>query len=1003
MAPVDHREKTFEEWIERHLLTHGGYLKGDPDHFNREYSLDGNTLFNFIRESQPESWQKLQDVHGTDVEIRVLQRLSTQLDERGMLDVLRNGFLDHGIHLNLAYFAPASNLNPETIRLYKKNILTVTRQVRYSNQHAKALDLVLSINGLPVATAEIKNPLSGQNVDDGKKQYREDRDPDELLFQFKKRAIVHFVVDPDEVYMTTKLSRSFTLFLPFNQGDGNGAGNPPNPRGYKTSYLWEKVWQRDSWLDIFARFVQLEVRKTKEIDEHGRKREVTKESIVFPRFHQLDAVRRMEIDVKEKGVGQNYLIQHSAGSGKSFTIGWTAYRMSNIHDANDHPVFDSVIVITDRIVLDQQLQETIYQFDHTTGVVKKIDRDSDQLADALKEGEKIIVTTIQKFPFVLDKVHELQSRRYAVIVDEAHSSQAGETTKALKAALLGKGLSLEAAEKEEAESRQSDSEDEIIKSMHARGKQKNISFFAFTATPKYKTLETFGTLARNGKPEPFHLYSMRQAIEEGFIMDILQNYTTYAMYFKVTQKAIENKQVDKKKASVAITNFVHLHPHNISEKSKIIVEHFKGYSKSKIGGQAKAMVVTRSRLHSVKYKQAIDDYLRRKCYNEIKALVAFSGTVIDENGEEYTESSMNGFGEKQLPEKFGGREYQILVVADKYQTGYDQPLLHSMYVDKRLAGLKAVQTLSRLNRTHAGKEDTFVLDFANNPSEIQQAFQQYYEQAIISEETDPNIVYDIKDKLEGFKIFSADDVDEFCTIFFNPNPNPGDQGLINAMLDSAVHGFKVENSARQEEFKSLLVNYIRQYQFLSQLISYEDIYLEKLHAYSKFLLKKLPQRHIGRISLTNDVALEYYKLQKVREGRIALTNGSAGALKGPTDVGTRHEPDDLVSLDKVIDALNKRYGNITFTDADRVEIENLEASLCTDDNLVEKAKKNSKDNFKFPFSEAFEKRVLDMMDRNPVLFTELMNNKEFREELKQMLLDRMYQKFKDDYHLGGSA
>lgn len=987
--PVDHREKGFETAIESYLLTHGGYVKRDSEDFDKEYALDTTTFLSFLENSQPVQYLKLKDIHGEDVKKRILDRLVKELDTHEMLDVIRNGFTDHGVAIKVAFFAPASKLNPESAELYQKNIFTITRQVHFSKTDEKSLDLVLSINGLPVATAEIKNPLTGQNFEHAKKQYMHDRDPNELLFQFKKRALVHFAVDTDEVYMTTKLAGPFTSFLPFNQGDNNGAGNPVNPTGYKTSYLWEKIWQKDSWLDIFARFVQIEVKKIKE----GH-REIIKESIIFPRFHQLDAVRKIEADAKRNGAGENYLIQHSAGSGKSNTIAWTAHRLSNLHDEHDQSVFDSIVVITDRVVLDQQLQDTIFQFDHKQGVVEKIDENSSQLADALIAGKKIIVTTVQKFPFVLEKIGQLPSRKYAVIIDEAHSSQTGETAKAVKQALGV--MTLEEAEKIEVEKegRQTDSEDEIVKSMQARGRQKNISFFAFTATPKYKTLEIFGRPGSNGKPVPFHLYSMRQAIEEGFIMDVLQNYTTYATYFRVAQKAEAEKKVDRKRANVAITNFVHLHEHNIAEKARIIVEHFRNYSMSKIGGQAKAMVVTRSRLHAVKYRQGIDKYLHDNNYDCIKTVVAFSGTVIDENGEEYTESGMNGFGEKQLPEKFSSRDYQMLIVADKYQTGYDQPLLHSMYVDKRLSGLRAVQTLARLNRTHPGKEDTFILDFANNPAEIQKSFQQYYEDASILEKTDPNMLYDLQIKLQGFRIFLDSEVEEFCTIFFKRSPDPQrDQGLMNAILDRAVTRFKSENPARQEGFKSLIVNYLRQYSFLSQLISFQDLQLEKLYAYCRFLLKKLPHTHSAKISLTGDVALEYYRLEKVREGNLSLQKGVRDPLKGPTELGTGRPPEELASLEEVIKAINKRFGNIQFTDADRLEIDRLEESLSRNEKLGEQARINSKDNFRFPFTEAFNESILNLMDTNPMLFKELVNKEGMKDLLLMYLLNKLYNKF----------
>jgi len=698
-------EKAFEENIENSLLSKpGGYLKGDPAAYDRELALDTAALLKFIKDTQKDEWDKLAGVHGADTEKKFLSRLTQELETRGMLDCLRNGVTDYGKKFKLAYFKPVSKLNPETQKLYDKNILTATRQLHYSLKNENSVDVLLLLNGLPIATLELKNQFTGQNVKNAKAQYKYDRDETELLFQFKKRALVHFAVDTDVIYMTTRLQGARTKYLPFNKGYNKGAGNPPNPNGHKTAYLWEEILPKDSLMDILGRFLHLEV---KEISIEGRK--VKKETMIFPRYHQLDVVRLLAQDALKSGPGKNYLIQHSAGSGKSNSIAWLAYRLSGLHNQADKRIFDSVIVITDRLVLDQQLQDTIYQFDHKSGVVQKIDKDSGQLAQALAAGTNIIITTLQKFPFVLEKVGTLPKRNYAVIVDEAHSSQGGESAKKMKHALTvidTASISYEESEDYEGE----DGEDGIRESMLKRGPQPNLSFFAFTATPKAKTLEVFGQKGIDGKPEPFHLYSMRQAIEEGFIWDVLQNYTTYKTFFQLTKKIEEDPNINKRKGAVAIARFLSFHPHNLAQKTEVIVEHFRQLTMRKIGGKAKAMVVTGSREHVVRYKQEFDRYLKEKKYTDIKALVAFSGTVLlDGIPPEYTEVGMNTYldangkvqniKEKELPERFATSEYQILLVAEKYQTGYDQPLLHTMYVDKRLDGVKAVQTLSRLNRT----------------------------------------------------------------------------------------------------------------------------------------------------------------------------------------------------------------------------------------------------------------------------------------------------------------
>jgi type I restriction enzyme R subunit len=690
--------------IEIALIEHGGYVKGAPDAISRELALDICTVIQFLKTSQKKEWQKLSDIHGYDAEKKIIARLVKELELNGCLEVLRKGITDHGVHFDMAYFKPESDLNPDTQILYDSNILTVYRQVHYSIRNENSLDLVLGLNGIPVATAELKNQFTSQTVEHAKSQYMKDRDPAEPIFRFKQRTLVHFAVDPDEVCMTTRLNNENTVFLPFNKGYDNGKGNPPNPDGYRTEYLWQYVWAKDSWLDILGRYLHLQV---EEIKIDGRT--VKKEKLISPRYHQLDCVRKLAADAKENGAGKNYLIQHSAGSGKSNSIAWLAYRISSLHNKNDERVFDSVIVITDRKVLDTQLQNTIYQFEHKAGVVKKIDKDSQQLAEAIYHGSNIVISTLQKYPFVLEKIAEMEKvsgerrkRNYAVIVDEAHSSQGGEATKKLKEVLAAKTLE-EAIELDKEDTETEDFEDEIRKSMMARGAHSNLSFFAFTATPKPKTLEVFGVKDEKGKSQPFHLYSMRQAIEENLILDVLKGYTMYKTFFKLNKAIEDDPNLNKKKAKIAIGRYLSLHPHNISQKTEIMVEHFRQVVRKKIGGKAKAMVVTGSRLHAVRYKLAFDEYIKEKGYTFIKTLVAFSG-VVNDSGTDYKETVMNGFGEKELPKHFETEEYHILLVAEKYQTGFDQPLLHTMYVDKTLSGIKAVQTLSRLNRICVAKK-----------------------------------------------------------------------------------------------------------------------------------------------------------------------------------------------------------------------------------------------------------------------------------------------------------
>jgi type I restriction enzyme R subunit len=982
-------EKAFEDAIVNSLTNGGGYQLGNATNFKRELAFDQATLLEFIKNSQPEEWKSLSDIHGQTVEQKFIDRLCQELNLRGMLDVLRYGITDYGVCFKLAFFKPASGLNPDTLALYERNILTVTQQVHYSTRNENSIDLLLSINGLPVATVELKNQFTGQNVKNAKQQYSSDRDNQELLFQFKRRTLVHFAVDPDEVWMTTRIDGGNTRFLPFNKGYNKGAGNPPNPNGYKTAYLWEDIWTKDSWLDIVGRFLHLE-QETIKLNGKSAK----KETLIFPRFHQLDVVRKLTADSKEKGAGQNYLIQHSAGSGKSNSIAWLAYQLANLYNDQDKRVFDSVIIITDRRVLDQQLQDTIYQFDHVQGVVQKIDRNSSQLVEALTSGTNIIITTLQKFPFVLDKIDTLpRGRDYALIVDEAHSSQGGEASKKMKEVLTVTDLSR--AAKEEGDSygdEDEGEEDRVRQSMLARGKQPNLSFFAFTATPKPKTLEVFGHLNLQGQPEPFHLYSMRQAIEEGFIMDVLQNYTTYKTYFKLT-KAIEgNPQIHKKKAIRAIARFLSLHPHNLAQKTEIMVEHFRQCVMHKIGGKSKAMVVTASRSHVVRYKDEFDKYLKKQGYQDIKALVAFTAFTDRETGISYTESDINGFGERELPEKFETVEYQLLIVADKYQTGFDQPLLHTMYVDKKLSGVKAVQTLSRLNRTCPGKEDTFILDFANEEQEIVDAFQPYYEQTILASTTDPNRLYDLKNRLDGYQIIWSSEVDNFAKVFFEPQEKTShrDHSQLHALVDPAVERFKGLSEEQQDEFKNTLGAFIRLYAFLAQIMPFADEDLEKFYAFARLLQTKLPKRLQSEVfKLTDEVGLEYYRLQKIREGRIVLQKDTESALQPITEAGIPREKETQAKLSEIIDILNNRFGT-DFTNADKYFFSQIEEELIRNESLSQQAKSNSIQNFKYGFEDIFLTTLIERMEDNQDIFTKIIDDQDFGEAVKEWMLRKVY-------------
>lgn len=990
---ISTKEITFESEIEYSLIDKGGYIKGSPKDFNREFAIDTEQLFKFLKDSQPKEWDRLVAKHGAlGVENNFLKRLHKDLDTHGMLHVLRKGIVDAPAKFSLCYFRPASSMNQTDARNYNNNILSVSRQVHYSLKNENSIDVVLFVNGLPVATLELKNQVTGQTVEDAKRQYKYNRDPREVLLGFRSRCLVHFAVDTDEVYMTTKLAGADTHFLPFNKGNNGGKGNPVGNGNYRTSYLWDEVLSKDSLLDIIHRFIHLQ----KKSDDNGKVRE----RIIFPRYHQLDAVRELISNVKNSGTGNNYLIQHSAGSGKSNSIAWLAHHLQNLHDNTNKIIFNSIIVITDRLVLDKQLQDTIYQFEHVDGVVVKIDNNSSQLADALNTGKKIIITTLQKFPFVVEKVKDLSGKRFAVIVDEAHSSQTGEAARKLKAVIGDEYAGLSEDEKlmmvaegeAEYEIQETDSEDEIVNEMATHGRLMNLSFFAFTATPKAKTLEMFGTPDENGIPKAFHVYSMRQAIEEGFILDVLKHYMTYDTYFKVGKAISDDPRYEKSKANKALGKFLSLHPHNLAQKTQIIVEHFRTVTKDKIGGKAKAMVVTGSRLHAVRYYFEFEKYIKKMGYQkDMGILVAFSGTVID-GGEEYTEYGINKIKESELPKRFSSGDYQVLLVAEKYQTGFDEPLLHTMFVDKKLSGVKAVQTLSRLNRISFGKQDTFVLDFVNTAEDIRAAFEPYYEESTIEEITDANIVYDLKTKLDEFRVYWISEIESFAKKFFKPSKNQGniDFGVLNSYLDPAVDRYKSKSKEEQKEFKSTMSKFVRLYSFVSNIVRLDDKDMHKFFAYSKCLLRKLPREEAETVDLNDEVILQYYRVQKIFEGSISLEQGEP--LRNALHAGKAGKEEEKSPLSELIEKLNERFGT-EFDDMDKV-LEQFIADMEKDENLRTQAQNNSKEHFRYPFNDAFISIVVDRMVQNKEFCEKILDDEKFGGTVKELLIDYVYKKLR---------
>lgn len=1007
-----HSELRFEDAIEIELLARG-YAKGDPKGFDAALGLFPSHVIEYARSSQAKKWQSLVDLHGDATPGVLMDALVKELASKGSLHVLRHGFKCFGKTFQMAAFQPASGMNQDAIAAFSQNIVTITRQVRFNPDSDQSVDVVLAVNGIPVATVELKNPMTGQTVENAKRQYAEDRDPRLPLFRFKERALVHFAVDPDLAFMTTKLEGKNTQWLPFNRGNANGAGNAPRDDGnYRTSYLWEEALTRDSLLDILARYVHLEV-KERQIRTDKGVRSVRKESMIFPRYHQLKVVRKLVGHARTKGAGHNYLIQHSAGSGKSNSIAWLAHHLAGLHNDKDLKVFDTVIVITDRLVLDQQLQDTIYQFEHKKGVVEKIDEDTQQLAKALANRVPIVISTIQKFPFIAGAINTLAKKgdavtidtagkRFAVIVDEAHSSSAGETAQALRGILNKEGIEAAVAaqilDDEDDSGLSAEARQNMLRDIAKRPRQPNLSYFAFTATPKFKTKAIFDEPGEDGK-SPFHLYSMRQAIQEGFIMDVLARYTTYKAYFGLVKQVSEDPNVPQREAAKALARFLSLHPHNLRQKAEVIVEHFRSYTRHKIGGRAKAMVVTGSRLHAVRYKLEIDKYIREKGYTDVKTLVAFSGEVIDPEVEEkkFTEVSMNGgIRESELPEKFGSEEYQVLIVAEKYQTGFDQPLLHTMYVDKRLDGVQAVQTLSRLNRRAPGKDDTFVLDFVNERDDIFAAFKPYYGETEIGEMPDAHQLYRLQSELEASPVIDNVEIKQFCEIWYRNRreSTAGEHRQLNAILDKAIARFEPLEDAEKDDFKGKLVSFRNLYAFLSQIIPYQDSDLEMLYTYARFLLLKLPRRPDGPgYELEDEVALRYYRLQKISEGSIDLEGGDAEPLKGPTEVGTKRAEDQQVPLSSLVDKLNDRFGT-DFKQADQLFFDQVAESAMDNETLKTAAQANTLDNFKHVFERMLEGLFVDRMEGNEEIFDKVMNDKAFRDIASEHLMRKVYDKIR---------
>ncbi len=981
-------EKRFEQDIESFLLSPaGGYTK-TTDTYDPKKGLYTNTLINFIKATQPREWARFENTCNSDPVNKFCVAFNNACDMSGLISVLRHGFKHRGITFRVCYFKPESHLHKTATALYEQNVCNVVRQWHYSADNKKSVDMILVLNGIPVFALELKNQYTGQTVDNAKTQWMYDRDPRELPFQFNKRILAYFCVDHTDVFMTTKLAKGDTYFLPFNQGSngaGNdgGKGNPANPNGYPTAYLWEKVLQKDSALDIIQKFIHCKDNKT----------------LIFPRFHQLDVVRKLIADVRQKGTGVNYLIQHSAGSGKSNSIAWTAYRLASLHDENSKPIFSSVIIVTDRTVLDRQLQDTISSFDHTLGTVETIGegKTSKDLRDAINNGSRIIVTTLQKFPVIYTEVENTVGKGFAVIVDEAHSSQTGSSATKLKTALADTEAALrEYAEIEGKAEDEIDANDKLVQEMIAHGKHKNLSFFAFTATPKGQTLEMFGTEYSDGSFHPFHVYSMKQAIQEGFIMDVLQNYMTYNTCFKIAKTIPDNPDVPASRAAKVIKRFEELHPYNISQKSQIIVETFLSTTSKAIGGKGKMMVVTSSRLAAVRYYHEVKRYIEEKGYTNVDVLVAFSGSIKD-GGEEHTESSLNvrkdgsRISEEQTKAEFHDN-FNMLIVAEKYQTGFDEPLLHTMIVDKKLRGVKCVQTLSRLNRICTGKTDTFVLDFVNKAEDIQDAFQPFYQETSLSQEVNVDLIYKLQQDLRNYKIYSDNDIEAFCNIYYSDKKQDSTMmGKMTSALKPVADRYNKMQPDERYNFRRQVRSYIKWYGYISQVCRMFDTDMQKEYVFCSYLIRLIPPETVEMIDLEGALKLEYYKLKHTFTGEIQLTE--TGGVYVPAGSKGNAVPEPKEPLEEVIKKINDLFTG-EFTDADRVLLYALHDKLKNDVKLQKVAQTSNPQVFaESIFPKTFDEVAQDSYIEQTEAYTSLFQNKNKYNAIMSALATMIYKEF----------
>ena len=1013
MFSMESTEKRFEQDIESWLITFGGWQQQifQEISFDSSKGLSVDKLISYINRTQPKQWARYTRIYGNqDAKEMFYKRFEEAVTSHGILHMLRNGFKDRGVKFKVITFQPVSGLNHELEADYQANEFSCVRQFAYSPNNRNTIDMILMVNGIPLVSIELKNKFTGQDIEDAKLQYKKDRDPKEKVFGFNHRFLVYFAADSEEVWMTTALKGFDTHFLPFNQGSGGAGkvgtkGNPANYDGYSTEYLWKNVLQKDKLMDIFNRFMNLEV---KEETRSGKTR--IKRTLIFPRYHQLDVVNKLVGDVKRVGSGAHYLIQHSAGSGKSNSIAWLAYHLSNLHDEENNPIFASIVIVTDRTVLDRQLQNTITSFDHKTGFVETIgdNKTSKDLRDAINDGKRIIITTLQKFPIIYKEVDDAKHKKFAVIVDEAHSSQTGKASMKLKQALANKEEALKEWQEfdESVENETLDSQDQLVQTIISQGRHNNLSFFAFTATPKQKTLEMFGTRQDDGSFRAFHIYSMMQAIDEGFILDVLANYMTYHTAYKIAKEIPDDPELPESGAKRAIRRYQSLHPYNLRQKTEIMIETFRERTIHQIGGRAKAMLVTPSRLHAVRYLREFKKYIEEKSYTDLDVLVAFSGEVTD-GDEKYTEEKLNTrndgtrIKEKQLKEAFSGSEYNILVVAEKYQTGFDEPLLHTMFVDKKLRGVKAVQTLSRLNRTTSGKTDTFVLDFENKAEDIKEAFQPFYEATMLDKAININMIYDAQERIRKYNLYNSDDVDKVIALYMREaaKQDHQDLGRLASAFAPVITRYKQLDVGEQYEYRVLLRGFQKMYNYITQLTSLFDRELLEESIFIEHLIRFIPKTQNEKFSISDKVRLEYYKLHQDFEGQVSLVRESGSYLTNQSSINAdQRVPEPKESLEIILSKINAQFEG-QLTEDDRVIMEMVGRKLV--DKPTEKqrslARNNSWEMFRDSlFKKVFIDEMIRMSSESQKSFEKIFTNQEMFDALESLVAAEAYKTWRAD-------